>query len=273
MIKQIALFNRFILIILVFTLKIFGLPLFECGHNLYAQEPRYPYREYRDRKEGIIEDIEFVSGQKLVLISANIENQEPKPGKLPGLYYLGFYLNKPARLNIEVKENRKSYLMRPSQQVYSRGPNIFAWPSKISAYYKISLMDLFPLVESYDSEISTIIPIALFYKKPTNKELVYNFCFIPQSKIKVVEYKIYSLTSNELVASGKLNDLEMDKEFYIQWNSTDRRNANVSDGDYLLNIKSFFEPPLGSTFSPPVTLNYKFYHYAELLRRELFTSK
>jgi len=239
---------------------------------LLIQEPDYPYKKYADRKEGIIPPRHLVAGEKLDLIAAKIENLEKVPtGSIPSQYRLGFYLTETARLKLEVREFEHYYKMQPIQEVYPPGPNIFKWPSKIPLHYGIDLAELFPLSEIWGSGGSTLVPIVLYYERPFNPEMTYKFSFAAYKPISVLEYKIED-RHERLIFTRKLQDLS-DKIIHIQWNGRDINNKPVASGLLRLNIKATFKPPPGSIEYKTVTLNYQFYHFAELLWQELLTNK
>ena len=112
---------------------------------LYAQNTKYPYKRYEDRKEGITKPRKLVAGdEKLELISALIENDESEPQEESQWYKLGFYLPNTARVKIVVNQIEKSYKMEPSKRDYSSGTYRFSWPSEIAKYYNIALHELLP---------------------------------------------------------------------------------------------------------------------------------
>lgn len=143
---------------------IYLIPLFWM---IIVQEPKYKYKNYGDRREGIVPRTQLVTGEKLDLIAAKIENLEKVPtGSIPSQYRLGFYLAESARLKIEVREFEHSYKMQPTLKIYPPGCDAFKWPSKIPLHYGIDLDRLFPLSEIRGSGGSTIVPIVLFYERP-----------------------------------------------------------------------------------------------------------
>jgi len=93
---------------------------------LYAQNTRYPFKEYADRKEGIIKKETLVAGEKLLLISAVIENREPLPAGNTSSCNLKFYLKNTARVSIEIWEYDKSYKMVPFLKSYPAGLTKFS---------------------------------------------------------------------------------------------------------------------------------------------------
>ncbi len=239
---------------------------------LLIQQPEYPYKKYQDRKEGILPKKQLVAGEKLVLISAAIENFERVPtGFITNEYKLGFYLKESARVKIEVQEFEHYYKMQPIQEAYLSGPNIFKWPSKIPLHYGIDLADLFPLAEIRGSGRSILVPIVLYNERPYNPEMSYRFSFEAYKTISVLEYTIVG-SQEKLIFAGKLKDLK-DKIIHVQWNGRDTNNRPVASGLLSLNVKATFKPPPGSVEYKTVTLNYPFYHFADLLRQKLLTNK
>ena len=231
-------------------------------NTLHAQ--KYPYKEFKNRNEGIVKDIELIAGERLDLLSSTVENIEKRPGTNPQLYNLAFYLAESVSVDIDVKEIKKSYLMRPTQRQYSDGLNIFSWPAKIPSYYHINLDKLFPIAEIYDSEINTVVPLILYYKKPINKILLYKFCFRAQSPIEKLVYKIFKLSSHLLIYEKKLGNL--DDFFFINWNGKNKENITQDNDWYYLSIRAEFESFPGSTYKPTVTLNYKFFHFKNIIQ-------
>lgn len=273
-IKFVLFFGFFLALNLInFELNISKSLLFEIRSNLYAQKPRYPYKKYESRKEGIVKKKQLVAGEKLVLISAAIDNFESRPKKDAAVYNLGFYLKESARVKIEVREFENYYKMQPLRIVYPPGPNSFSWPSTIPRYYEIALEDLFALAKIRGSGSNLILPIVLYYEKPQNPDMSYRFCFIPYKTINLLEYKIYNLLSKQLIFTKTLKDLPREKIICVRWNGKDKNNNPVVSGLLNLNIKATFKAPPGSVIHKTVTLNYQFYHFANLIKHELLTRK
>ena len=232
---------------------------------LQAQTLKYPYKKYQDRKEGLIKKKTLVAGEKLVLISATMENQEKIPKNITK-YNLGFYLKDSAKIKIEVREFDHYYKMEPLQNKYRIGIQTFSWPSEIPGYYNINLIDLFPLAKISCPGIFKIVPIVLYYEQPSSPDLIYRFGFIPNNTIKQLEYNIYRTDKDEPIFTGMLKELIKDKIFHIRWNGKDNQNNPVATDPLILNIKATFKSSPGSEIRREVTLNYHFYHFADLLR-------
>lgn len=247
--------------------------LFTSGNYLYAQS-EYPYKKYKDRKEGIIRKKQLIVAEKLVLISAAIENlesveQEYKPNE----YKLAFYLKESAKVRIAVSEFENYYKMQPLQEVYSSGPNHFSWPAEIPEYYNIAVDDLCTLAKIRDSRSTTIVPIVLYYKKPQNTHVRYRFSFIPFKRISLLECNIYELDKKEPIFTRTLRNIPRERITHIRWNGKDTRNKKVSSGLFVLDIKATFKSSYGSIYAKTVTLNYNFYHVADLFTNELLIRK
>lgn len=241
-------------------------------NTLQAQTIEYPYKKYKDRKEGLIKKKTLVAGEKLVLISASIENKEVIP-KNATLYSLGFYLKDSSKIKMEVREFDHYYKMEPLQDKYQPGLQTFSWPSEIPNYYNINLVDLFPLARISGAGILKIAPIMLYYENPKSTDLIYRFGFIPNNTIKKLEYSIYQSGKNEPLFIGNLRDLVREKIFHIQWNSKDNQNCPIPSGLLILNIKATFKSTPGSEVKREVTLNYQFYHVADFFKQRGFSSR
>ena len=239
-------------------------------NTLQAQTLKYPYKKYEDRKEGLIKKKTLVAGEKLVLISTSIENQEIIPKNVTS-YNLGFYLKDSANIKIEVREFDYYYKMEPLQNKYSPGIQTFSWPSEIPDYYKINLIDLFPLAKISGSRIFKIVPIVLYYEQPRSADLIYRFGFIPNHTIKQLEYNIYRPNQDEPIFTGILKELIKDKIFHIRWNGKDNQNNPIPTESLILNVKATFKSSPGSEIRREVTLNYHFYHFADLLQQKGFS--
>lgn len=237
-------------------------------NSLYAQP--YPYKKFENRKEGLIKKKTLVAGEKLVLISTSIENQEIIPNNVTS-YNLGFYLNDSAKIKIEVREFEHYYKMEPLQNNYGPGIQTFSWPSEIPGYYKINLIDLFPLAKISGSGIFKIVPIVLYYEQPSSADLFYRFGFIPNNTIKQLEYNIYRLKQKEPIFTCILKELIKDKIFYIRWNGKNNQNNPVPTDPLILNIKATFKSTPGREIRREVTLNYHFYHFVDLLKQKEFS--
>jgi len=239
-------------------------------NTLQAQTPKYPYKKYEDRKEGLIKKKTLVAGEKLVLISTSIANQEIIPQNVTS-YKLGFYLKDSANIKIEVREFDHYYKMEPLQNKYRPGIQTFSWPSEIPDYYRINLNDLFPLAKISGPEIFKIVPIVLYYEQPRSADLIYRFGFIPKNTIKQLEYNIYRPNQNEPLFTGTLKELIRDKIFHIRWNGKDHQNNPVPTAWIILNIKAKFKSPPGSEIRREVTLNYHLYHFTDFLKQKGFS--
>ena len=255
-------------------IKLSGYKLILSGNPLCGQDSKYPYKKYKDRKEGLIKKKKLVAGEKLVLISAAVENIEKiSADSKPSQYNLGLYLNESACLQIEVREFDVYYKMQPLQFNYKRGVNIFSWPAEIPMYYNIGLNNLYPLAKTRGADKIRIVPILLFYQKPQSTGVIYIFSLIPNKTIKELEYNIHRPEQQEYVYTAKLNDLLKDKIFQIRWNGMDSQNKPVTSGLLTLNIKATFKSSPGSEIRKEVTLNYHFYHFADLLKQKEFSKK
>ncbi|MGH7455276.1 MAG: hypothetical protein ACRENG_28235, partial [bacterium] len=86
--------------------------------ELYAQDTRYLFKEYADRKEGIVRKEQLVAGEKLFIISLAVENREPLSSANASAYNLKFYLKDTSRVSIEIWEYDKFYKMEPLVRSY-----------------------------------------------------------------------------------------------------------------------------------------------------------
>ena len=239
--------------------------------NVYAQpkKPKFPYKKYGDRKEGLIINKKKLVSGKVNLISALLENQEIIHDENIPQYNLGFYSSDSAKIKIEVWEYNHYYKMEPLRKTYNPGIHTFSWPSAIPLYYDIGLNDLFPLAKTRGSEGQKIIPIILYYQKPHAPSINYKFSLISNTTIIALEYKIYKLASNEPIFTARRKDLPGDKIFHIRWNGKDNQNNPVPTDLLILNIKATFK----SKIRREVILNYHFYHFADLLKQKEFSIK
>lgn len=247
------------------TVAIIGtLGAFVLGDQLYAQTPEYPYKRYQDRKEGIVQPRQEVSGEKLVLVSATIESSESAKKENTPNYNLAFYIEDTLQVKVVVREFVNRYKMEPLQQKYLPGVNHFLWPSKIPRFYDIGIRDLFSLAEVLGLGGQRIVPIVLFDTKLKQPEFSYRFCFVPLQSISLLQYKIYLANSPVFIHTGTLNDLEVNKISCILWNGKDKISKIVNDGLYELIIETTFKPPPGA-IPRKVISKYQFYHSTDLL--------
>jgi len=239
--------------------------LLGSGDSLYAQTPKYPYRKLDNRKEGIVKSKQLVGGERLVLVSAAIENDEAMPEENAAEYNLAFYLEDTSRMTVVVREFEKLYKMEPLKREYPSGLCRFSWPSEIPRYYGIGLQDLSPLAKVSGSGGRRIVPVVLFYAKPEIQNPSYRFCFVPHHSVSKLEYKIYQSSSLEPIYTGELSDLRADKEACLRWPGKNQNNEIVTDGWYHLVVTVTFKPRPGT---PPRrgTSKYQFYHYAGILK-------
>jgi len=246
-----------------------SIPCFNIDESniLYAQDARYPFKRYDDpkRKEGIIQSRKLVSGEeKLDLISAYIENDESKPPGGASWYHLAFFVPETSQIRVVVQEPKNSYVMEPAQKVYPSGTFKFSWPSKIVDYYEIALTDLLPLAKVATSGDRRIVPLVLFYQKPQDPELRFNFCFIPYTAVSLIEYNIYESETLELIYSDSLSNLPANDKVCLFWNGKNQENEKVKSSLYQITMEATFAPKLG-TLAKKVNSTYEFYLYNDLL--------
>ncbi len=241
----------------------------DTASNLYAQDNKYAYQQYDDRKEGIIKSSQLVAGERLVLVAATIANNEPLPQQNGNQYHLGFYLKDSAKLSIEVWEFEKRYKMEPLENKWNSGLQQFAWSPEIPRYYNIALKDLFPLAKIAGSHNQKIIPVVLYYVKPQDTEVSYYFYFVAQDEVSTLTYKIYDTQTEtpRLVFSDTLSDLRAHERIRVRWRGKDRNNLAVKSGWYSLLLEAKFK------VRPPVTSEYQFYHHTGLLQEERFSKR
>jgi len=239
---------------------------------LYAQPSKYRYTRYQDRKEGLVKAKQLVAGEKLVLLSAAIENNEPMPTTSFAQYHFAFCLQDTSTVKIVVREFEKvyrqeemEYRLEPLQNKYPAGTNQFSWPAEIPLYYKLTVNDLIPLATAPGSEFDTIVPLLLFYAAPMNSEISYRFCFFPLQTISVLDYKIYRAKPLELVYSAKLRELRGEEKAYLRWPGKNQNNQPVNSGLYNLVVEATFRPLPGAN-AKKLTTTYQFYHDAEIMR-------
>ncbi|HEX9653918.1 MAG TPA: hypothetical protein VGA99_09410 [bacterium] len=239
--------------------------LFAVSSFCYVQEPQYPYKQYEDRKEGIITNRRLVAGEKLVLVSAAIVNDEKAPAGKPQRYSLGFYLPNKSRLNVALREYNKSYKVELLQNDYPKGIFRYSWPAEIPTYYDIDLHGLHPLVRVSEPGSQKIVPVVLFFEQPQGARVNYRFGFIPSQDINVAEFNLYPSGVLEPIYSGTINDLAADKDFYINWPGITHQNRMAKSGLYTLVVTATFKPRPG-TPAPTVTSKYEFYHGSNLFK-------
>lgn len=240
--------------------------LFDAGNNLYAQDNRYLYKSYGDRKEGIVRSQQLVKGERLILVAAVIDDQDAELPRDNAPYHLGFYLKDSAKVNIEIWEFEKLYKMEPSQNAWNEGPQQFAWPSEIPRYYNISINDLFPLAKVAGSHSQKIVPVVLYYDQPQGAEVRYDFRFVALDEIDTLKFKVYDLqtAAPQPVYQGTLSDQRAHARINVRWPGKDQNNRAVKNGWYCLFLEAKFKA------RPPVTSKYQFYHHAGLLQEERF---
>ncbi len=236
---------------------------------LYAQNKKYLFKEYTDpnRMEGIVLKPQLVAGEKLLLISATIENSEPPSAGNISSYNLKFYVKDTVRVSIEVWEYDKSYEMAPFLKSYPAGLAKYSWPPEIPLYFKIALKDLFPLAKTVDSGLPTYLPITLYYTNAELRGQFHSFGFTPLKSITILEYAFYPLSSTTPVHSGRKKDIRKDQKIFIQWNGKDSNNKMTDSGLYTLVITASYAPKPGTSPRPPITTQYRFYHQRDLLEK------
>jgi hypothetical protein len=243
----------------------FALGSRQRNNELFAQEPRYSYRVYQDRKEGIVPQRTLVAGEKLVLVSAELESNEAARAQNTPQYKLAFYLrNGTKKISLVVREPKKRYKMEPLRREYPAGFNSFAWSSEIPRFYDITIHDLAPLAESADLTGEFIVPVVLFSTSVKPATLQYRFGIVPLQTISVLEYKIYPPNSLQAIYAAKLRDLHADEEACLRWHGKDQNNMVVKDGRYQLTVEATFKALPGES-AKQTYVKYVFYHHAEAL--------
>lgn len=234
-----------------------------------AQEPKYPYKAYQDRKEGIVNERQLVAGEKLVLVSAAIAHEKAAPKSEAQSYSVVFYLPSESRLKVVLREYSKSYKLELLQKEFPSGVFRYSWPAEIPRFYKIALSDLQPLVKVSEPGSQKVVPPVLFDEQLGGKEVRYSFSFLPYHDIGAAEFNVYPAETLEPIYSGSLKDLEAEKEFYIDWLGTDKKGVTAKSGLYTLVVTATFNARPG-TPATTVTSKYQFYHTPDLFK--IFTS-
>ena len=259
--------NQKLVVLAVLRLFLFPASWFASGYigALQAQE-RYTYRVYQDRKEGIVPQRTLVAGEKLVLVSAGVEDGVPLTVENAPEYKLAFYLHEDAKkMSLVVRELKKRYKMEPLRREYPAGLNSFSWPAEIPHFYDIAIHDLAPLAELSDSSGKKVVPVALFSKAPNPATAQYRFCFVPSQAISVLEYKIYPSNTLQPIHAATLQGLAAEEEACLSWRGRDRNNKTAEDGWYHLLVEATFRPLPGQA-ARKVTAKHTFYHSAEMLK-------
>lgn len=232
---------------------------------VHAQEPKYPYKAYEDRKEGIVKERQLVAGEKLVLVSAAIANDKPAPESAAQTFNMGFYLPHETRLKVVLREYSKAYKLELLQQAYPAGVFRYSWPAEIPQFYQIGLGDLHPLVKVSEPGSQKIVPPVLFIDQPDRGEVHYSFCFIPYHDLGTAEFNIYPAEALEPIYSGSIKELDAEKEFYIDWPGTNKKGETAKSGLYSLVVTATFSPRPG-TPATTVTSKYQFYHTPDFFK-------
>jgi hypothetical protein len=236
---------------------------------LYAQDNKFPLKEYANpnRMEGIAPKEQLVAGERLLIISATIENSESLPDGRISSYNLKFYINDSAKVSIEVWEYDKFYKMAPFLKSYPAGLSKYSWPPEIPLYYKIALKDLLPLAKTMEAVPPTYLPIALYYTDAERRGQFYSFGFTPLKGITTLEYTFCRLPSNDPIHSGRMKDIRRGQKIFIQWNGKDSSNKMADSGLCKLVIAATYTPRPGTHARPPITTEYRFYHQADLMEK------
>lgn len=229
---------------------------------------KYPYAKRNNRKEGIIERKRKLFGdQKIDLISASIVNLEATKNKIEN-YNCAFYVNEQSRIKLEIRELETNYKMEPLKKDYIADLHTFSWPSTIPLHYKIGLHDLLPLARILGARNTTVVPVVLYYDKPINSDVVYNFCILPQYRVKRLIYSIYEATSNSFIFSNTLFNLPRAKMQWLKWNGRNFKDEAIHDGNYYLSVRCLFSSRKSKKDNLELTWNYNFYHFSNLLNHK-----
>jgi hypothetical protein len=249
----------------MFVSKLFLAVFFIPATVVHAQEPKYPYKAYEDRKEGIVNERQLVAGEKLVLVSAAIANDKPAPKSEARVFSMGFYLPSETKLRVVLREYSKAYKLELLQQDYPAGVFRYSWPAEIPQFYQIGLGDLHPLVKVSEPGSQKIVPPVLFFDQLDGKEVHYSFGFIPYHNIGVAEFNIYPAETLEPIYSGSIEHVDAEKEFYIDWPGTNKKGETAKGGLYTLVVTATFNPRPG-TPATTVTSKYQFYHTPDFFK-------
>jgi len=236
---------------------------------LYAQDKKFPLKEYADpnRMEGIARKEQLVAGERLLIISATIENSDSLPAGRISFYNLKFHVKDSAKVSIEVWEYDQSYKMAPFLKSYPAGLAKYSWPPEIPLYFKIALKDLLPLAKTMEAVPPTYLPIALYYTDAEWRGQFYSFGFTPLKSVTTLEYTFCRLPSNDPIHSGRMKDIRRGQKIFIQWNGKDSSNKTAVSGLYKLVIAATYTPKPGTRARPPITTEYRFHHQADLMEK------
>lgn len=234
-----------------------------------AQNPGYPYKQYDDRFEGIKEKKELVGGERVILLSASIDNIEFSNAE-PQLYNLAFFLNDSAEVALEVWEHKKSYAMKPFIKTYPPGPALFSWPADIANFYHIDSKNLSPLARTLGTGQSIIVPVLLYSNSNATRGDGYTFCFRFEMAVDSVRAKIFQNITLELMHSKNHQYIDKNQMLCIKWNGKNLEKELAEDGLYTLVLMTYPRPRLSDPRNKPpvsITRKFQFYHYLNQQRK------
>lgn len=232
-----------------------------------AQDERFQYQRYENRKEGIVNRKELIAGEKLVLISASIENNEKLDNnREPEKLNLDFCINDSVKIKIQVREFEHNYLMVPLNENYGKGKHTFQWPAEIANFYKITHQEMLPLGMVKSNHSKKIVPMMIYNSKPKNLTVVYKFSFYPHQTIFQLKYYIYGSNINQPIFSDERKNLIKDEIFDLRWNGRDTYDQPAPNGQYNLFVEATFQPAFGSVNYRKIPLTFQFDHFANFLK-------
>lgn len=258
-----------ILFSIAFILVTIDLPVYmtrTMGGNLYSQT-KYPYEPYENRYEGILAK-KLVAGERLVLLSAEIENIGSS-GKTDSVFSLEFFSYDTLSVRIEVWEHDKLYKMQPFVQNCLPGIHGFSWPAKIPIHYDINLADLSPIAKTIGMSGPIFLPIRFVESVRDNENnQKYVFTFLATKSIDSLAYSIYDFKS-KLLQSGNFYDMSKNQKIIVEWHGMTSDSTLAASGLYSIVVKAAYTPKPNILPKPPVTTRHDFFHRVEFFRAEI----
>ena len=218
---------------------------------------QYPFKRYADRKEGIINPTERVSGLKIDLIAALIRSEETAEAHKESPYAIRFCLADSSRISVVVQSFDDNYRMEPLNRDFSAGISSFQWPSTIPRHFGITPEGLFPFATWYASRQRNVAPIFVHQGEPVLSQPVYEFYYIAQKALKTLTYTVYGAESLEEIESGIAENIPPDALYPIRWDPMINDSTQAAPGTYQLVVTGTIEESSANTYE--VTHKVSFY--------------
>ena len=215
------------------------------------------YHSRGDRFEGVRPHEVSAAGLSLIAVEFKAAKRVAAPSSP---LYLHFWLPTPTDVNIQVWEPKTNYVMAPRQTHFSKGSQVYSWPSQeVVAPLGLQLDNLYPLITGPQG--APYYPALLSTSKDETRGQDYIFIFNSSAGVQLT-CVISHDEHGELTPIKQFSaDQNFARTFSVSWDGLDSRGKPVPSGPYYLQLT-------GNLFAAtvaPVKLSIPFWHYGSPL--------